>query len=112
MSTASTDAPETAAPPAPPAVQAVPAKPAPAPPKLDRLPPWNVLLHNDDVNYLEDVVETIVMLGISNRRTAILRALEAHSKGVSLLLSTHRERAELVQEQLSSRRLTVTIEPA
>ena len=86
-------------------------KPAPAPPKVDRLPPWKVLLHNDDVNFIEDVIETIVMLGISNRQVALLRALEAHDRGVTLLLMTHRERAELIQEQFASRKLTVSIEP-
>lgn len=85
--------------------------PAPAPPKVDRLPPWKVLLHNDDVNFIEDVIDTIVMLGISNRHTALLRALEAHDRGMTLLLMTHRERAELLQEQFASRKLTVSIEP-
>ena len=32
-------------------------KPRTAPPKRKRLPLWRVLLHNDDVNYLEDVVD-------------------------------------------------------
>ena len=31
---------------------------------------------------------------------------------VALLLVTHRERAELIQEQFQTRGLTVTIEPA
>jgi ATP-dependent Clp protease adapter protein ClpS len=38
--------------------------------------------------------------------------MEAHTTGVALVLTTHRERAELYQEQFKSRRLTVTIEPA
>jgi len=104
MTTESTDAPLTA-----PTRSATAA--APARPRLDRLPPWKVLLHNDDVNYLEDVVETIVALGVSNRQVALLRVLEAHDRGCSLLTVTHRERAELLQEQFASRTLTVTIEP-
>jgi ATP-dependent Clp protease adapter protein ClpS len=36
--------------------------------------------------------------------------MEAHKKGVSVVLSTHREHAELVAEQLTSLKLTVTIE--
>ena len=32
--------------------------------------------------------------------------------GVALLLTTHKERAELYQEQFQSKGLTVTIEPA
>ena len=96
--------------PAEPAVSATPT-PRTAPPRLDKMPPWKVLLHNDDVNDMLHVVESIVMLGLANRHVAMLRTLEAHSKGIALLLVTHRERAELLQEQLASRKLTATIEP-
>ena len=37
---------------------------------------------------------------------------EAHETGIALLLVTHKERAELYQEQFQSKGLTVTIEPA
>ena len=37
--------------------------------------------------------------------------IPAHKTGVSLILVTHREHAELLQEQFASKRLTVTIEP-
>ncbi|HRP63306.1 MAG TPA: ATP-dependent Clp protease adaptor ClpS [Phycisphaerales bacterium] len=30
-----------------------------APPRVDRMPPWKVLLHNDDVNEIGFVIETI-----------------------------------------------------
>jgi ATP-dependent Clp protease adapter protein ClpS len=40
------------------------------------------------------------------------RTVEAHESGVALLMVTHRERAELIQEQFQTRGLTVTIEPA
>ena len=52
-----------------------------------------------------------MLLRLLDRRSAILRMLEAHTKGCALLLVTHREHAELVQEQLASRRLVATIEP-
>src|SRR5262245_27081147 len=80
----------------------------PAPPVVDRLPPWKVLLHNDDVNHMPYVVATIVELGVANRHVAMLRMLEAHTRGVALLLVTHREKAELIQQQFTSKRLTVT----
>jgi ATP-dependent Clp protease adaptor protein ClpS len=83
----------------------------PAPPKLDRLPPWNVLLHNDDVNEMLFVVSTIVELTTLNRHAALVRMLEAHENGCALLLTTHREHAELLQEQFASKGLTVTAEP-
>ena len=82
----------------------------PAPPKPRMLPPWKVLLHNDDVNDMEHVVATIVMLTTLNDQDAKLRMLEAHNRGVALLLTTHRERAELYRDQFTSRGLTVTLE--
>ena len=47
-----------------------------------------------------------------NEQDAQNRTLEAHNAGVSLLLTTHKERAELYQDQFKSKGLTVTIEPA
>jgi ATP-dependent Clp protease adaptor protein ClpS len=90
---------------------AVKTRPVPARPKVDRLPPWKVLLHNDDVNELGYVVETIIRLVKVNPRQAILQTIEAHTKGVALLMTTHREHAELLCEQFASKRLTVTVEP-
>ena len=76
------------------------------------LPPWKVLLHNDDVNAADFVVVSIVALTPLNEQDAVLKTKEAHETGVSLLLTTHRERAELYQEQFQTKGLTVTIEPA
>ncbi len=84
----------------------------PAKPKPKKLPPWKVLLHNDDVSPRDFVVETIFILTPLNEQEAVQRMLEAHTRGIALLLTTHRERAELYQEQFASRRLTVTIEAA
>jgi ATP-dependent Clp protease adaptor protein ClpS len=84
-----------------------PAKKPPQP-----LPPWKVMLHNDDVNEMHFVVQTIVSLTPLNTEAAVLRTIEAHETGVALLLTTHKERAELYQDQFQSKGLTVTIEPA
>jgi ATP-dependent Clp protease adaptor protein ClpS len=83
-------------------------KPKPKLPGM--MPPWKVLLHNDDVNAMEFVIVTIIELTTLNEQEAILRTLEAHKTGVALLLVTHKERAELYQEQFQSKGLTVTIE--
>ena len=74
------------------------------------LPPWKVLLHNDNKNDMLCVVETIVALTPLNPDEAIQRMKEAHKTGVSLLLVTHKERAELYMDQFKSKGLTVTIE--
>lgn len=76
------------------------------------LPPWKVLLHNDDKNEMTFVVRTIVELTPLKEQDALLRMKEADDTGVALLLTTHKERAELYKDQFESKGLTVTIEPA
>ncbi len=76
-----------------------------------QLPPYRVLLHNDDVNTVEHVILTILKLTPLNEREAILKTFEADRTGVSLLLVTHKERAELYCEQFATFKLTVTCEP-
>lgn len=84
----------------------------PAPQRLDRLPLYRVILHNDDVNDIVDVVEAICDLTPLNLQRAAAATIEAHNTGLALLLTTHRERAELYVEQFHSKKLTVTIEAA
>jgi ATP-dependent Clp protease adaptor protein ClpS len=71
-----------------------------------------VLLHNDDKNDVGYVVKTIVELTHLKEQDATLRTTEADKTGVSLLLVTHKERAELYLDQFQSKSLTVSIEPA
>ena len=85
-------------------------KPQTRPPQP--LPPWRVLLHNDDKNEMLFVVKTVMELTPLGEQESKQRTLEAHETGVSLLLVTHKERAELYQEQFKSKGLVVTIEPA
>lgn len=89
-------------------------KPKQAPKKKppEMLPPWKVLLHNDDKNSMDFVVDTIVELTPLNHQDAELKMREADSTGAALLLVTHKERAELYKDQFQSKGLTVTIEPA
>ena len=99
---------------------AAPAKPkkkgksAPAPKRTPpgMLPPWKVLLHNDNKNTVDDVIKAIVQLIHLTEQDAEFRTQEAHRSGVALLTVTHKERAELFQEQFASKSLTVSIEPA
>ena len=76
------------------------------------LPPWKVLLHNDDKNDIGYVVDTIMQLTSLNQQDAELRTKEADKTGLALLLTTHKERAELYKDQFESKSLVVTIEPA
>jgi ATP-dependent Clp protease adaptor protein ClpS len=86
-------------------------RPTPARPPVEFLPLFRVLLHNDDVNSRDFVVSSIVELTPLNHDRAVQVMKEADSTGVGLLLVTHKERAELYQDQFQSKTLTVTIEP-
>ncbi|MHC5023788.1 MAG: ATP-dependent Clp protease adaptor ClpS [Planctomycetota bacterium] len=85
--------------------------PRPTKPRPRQMPPWKVLLHNDDVNDMGYVVQAICELTTLAEQEAVMRMIEAHQSGVALLLTTHQEHAELLQEQFASKQLTVTIEP-
>jgi ATP-dependent Clp protease adapter protein ClpS len=85
-------------------------KPQTRPPQP--LPPWKVLLHNDDKNDIIFVVKTVMELTPLGEQESKQRTLEAHETGVALLLVTHKERAELYLDQFKSKGLIVTIEPA
>lgn len=87
-------------------------KPQPPTRKPKQLPPYKVLLHNDDVNTFEHVILAVMKLAALPLEAAIEKTVEAHESGVALLLVTHQERAELYVDQFMSVKLTVTIEAA
>ena len=76
------------------------------------LPPWKVLLHNDEVNAFEDVILAILEITPLNPSRAIQVTYDAHRRGMSLILTTHRERAELFVEQFRSKKIKASAEPA
>jgi ATP-dependent Clp protease adaptor protein ClpS len=76
-----------------------------------QLPPYRVILHNDDVNTFDHVILAILKLTPLDPFQALQRTLEAHESGQSLLLVTHQERAELYVDQFAALSLTVTCEP-
>ncbi len=84
----------------------------PGPQRVDQLPPWQVLLHNDDENELMYVVQAMIDVAMLRGQQAMSVVVEADKRGVALVCTTHREKAELLQEQLTSKGLTVTIEAA
>ncbi len=87
-------------------------KPHKKPKRPGQLPPYRVLLHNDDVNTFQDVILSVAELTPLDEMAAIRATIEAHKRGLALLLVTHKERAELYVEQFKSKLLKVTIEPA
>ena len=77
------------------------------------LPPYRVLLHNDDYNAMDHVVRALVesVPSLSLRRAARIM-LEAHLHGVALVIVCPKEPAEFYCERLTSFGLTATMEPA
>jgi ATP-dependent Clp protease adaptor protein ClpS len=76
------------------------------------LPPYHVILFNDDYNEMLYVV--VVLLRIINRLTrqeAEQIMLTAHLTGSAVVVTCPKETAEHYQEQLLSYGLTATIEP-
>jgi ATP-dependent Clp protease adaptor protein ClpS len=76
------------------------------------LPPWRVMLHNDDVNDMQHVVAALIKTVPSltrQRATGIM--LEAHLHGVAQVVICPKEHAEMYRERLEGFGLTSTIEP-
>lgn len=77
------------------------------------LPPYHVILHNDDVNEMTYVVRALLRCvpGLTpERATAIM--LEAHNHGRAIVITCPLELAELYRDRLESCGLTATVEPA
>lgn len=77
------------------------------------LPPYAVILHNDDVNEMGYVVRTLLhcVPDLSPER-AVEIMLEAHNHGQAVVVVCPLELAELYRERLESRGLTATVEKA
>ncbi len=77
------------------------------------LPPWRVLLHNDDVNDMVHVVKALLnsVPSISVKRAKEVM-LEAHLHGVAQVIVCPLEHAEMYRERLEQHGLTSTIEAA
>ncbi|PSP19067.1 MAG: ATP-dependent Clp protease adapter ClpS [Cyanobacteria bacterium QS_8_64_29] len=75
-------------------------------------PRYRVLLHNDDVNSMEHVVQALLQTVPSlSEPQAIDIMMEAHNSGLSLVIACDLEPAEFYCETLQSHGLTSTIEP-
>ena len=76
------------------------------------LPPWRVMLHNDDDHSMDFVVRALLHIVPSlSVEDAAAIMLEAHLTGVALVIVTPRERAEFYCEGLRELGLISTIEP-
>lgn len=77
------------------------------------LPPYAVILHNDDVNEMMYVVRSIVAcVPEIDWEQAVAIMVEAHENGRAHVITCPLERAEHYRDRLESRGLTATIEKA
>lgn len=75
-------------------------------------PPWNVILHNDR-NPINRVVSRLWRtISSMTMKRATKTTWEAHTKGKSVAETCHKELAELYEERLREKGLTVSVEPA
>ena len=75
-------------------------------------PRYRVLLHNDDFNSMEYVVQVLMQTVSSlTQPQAVSIMMEAHTSGVALVITCAQEHAEFYSETLKNHGLTSTIEP-
>ena len=75
--------------------------------------PWVVLLHNDDHNEMEYVVNSLCKaIDTLSTQEATAIMIEAHMKGVATVGSWRLELAEYYRDRIQTFGLTVTIEKA
>jgi ATP-dependent Clp protease adaptor protein ClpS len=75
-------------------------------------PRYRVLLHNDDFNPMEYVVQTLMQTVPSlTQPQAVNIMMEAHTNGLGLVITCALEHAEFYCETLNNHGLTSTIEP-
>lgn len=72
---------------------------------------YKVFIHNDDHVSMEHVVGTLKTILKLSHEKAMSFMLRAHQCGMAACKIENMELAELHRDQLSSRGLTVTIEP-
>lgn len=75
-------------------------------------PRYRVLLHNDDFNPMEHVVQVLITTVPNlSQPQAVSIMMEAHTNGLALVITCAQEHAEFYCETLKNHGLTSTIEP-
>jgi ATP-dependent Clp protease adaptor protein ClpS len=70
--------------------------------KTRRVPPYNVILENDDFHSFEFVVETLMKVLRCDEQRAYVLTLQAHTSGRAVIWTGPKEVAELKCEQVRS----------
>ncbi|WP_337174536.1 ATP-dependent Clp protease adaptor ClpS [Paludisphaera sp.] len=67
-----------------------------------KLPPYNVIILNDEEHTFEYVIDLLVKLFAHPLRTAEALTWEIHNRGRAVVYTTHKEKAELKRDQVVS----------
>ena len=78
---------------------------------MTSLKQWKVIVHNDDINTFDHVIGVFIQVVNLESKIAVEKTNEVHKNGLTIVTVTHKEKAELIQGQLQSKSLTVSIEP-
>jgi len=70
--------------------------------KVERLPPFLVILHNDDDHSFGYVVDMMQAIFNMKQEDGFRIATEVHEQGKAVVFRGHKERAELKLEQIHS----------
>lgn len=65
-----------------------------------QLPPWNVVLLNDEEHTYEYVIRMVQQLFAKSQEDAFRVALKVDTDGRAICMTTHREHAELKRDQI------------
>ena len=68
--------------------------------KTRRMPPYNVVVLNDEDHTFEYVIEMLIKLFAHSLPRAKELTWEIHSRGRAIVLTTHKEKAELKRDQV------------
>lgn len=70
--------------------------------RTKKLPPYNVIILNDEVHTFEYVIELLTKLFAHSLPVAESLTWQIHNRGRAVVYTTHKEKAELKREQVIS----------
>ena len=68
--------------------------------RTKKLPPYNVIILNDEVHTFDYVIELLTKLFHHSLKTAIDLTWRIHLSGKAVVYTTHKEKAELKRDQV------------
>lgn len=72
--------------------------------------PWNVVLHNDDINTVEYVILTLMDVLQKDKETCTNYTLEVDKNGQAVVFTGKKEEAQRIAAELKSASLQATVE--